>query len=270
MNKRVIILVFAHKPQLDFHEQISLQQCYRILGKHPIRLVCPEGMDVSAFKLLAPSMVVDYIPGKWLESLQAYNRLKIHSWLYKRYTGFDFILTYELDAFVFRDELLDWCAQEWDYIGAPWFRGYYHAEPDAEPDGVGNSGFSLRRTAAILKVSHTLRYQQTVGDVFAAWSHGEWSLKKSLAALTIRNNFFSPFNKYYGQEDLYWGKLVRGRLPWFRVPSHETARKFAFDGSPSRLYSECSNQLPFGCHGWNRVEPEFWREHIKANGFDWG
>ena len=50
--------------------------------------------------------------------------MKILPFLYERYAAYEFMFTYELDAFVFKDELEKWCEQGWDYIGAPWFDGY--------------------------------------------------------------------------------------------------------------------------------------------------
>ena len=32
------------------------------------------------------------------------------------------MLIYQLDAFVFQDDLAYWCQQNYDYIGAPWLR----------------------------------------------------------------------------------------------------------------------------------------------------
>lgn len=39
---------------------------------------------------------------------------------YERFLAWDYILLCQTDAFVFRDELADWCARGYDYIGAPW------------------------------------------------------------------------------------------------------------------------------------------------------
>ncbi len=141
MSDAVVILIFSHKPRLAWYEEISLRQCCRVLGQHPIRLVCPVGLDLSSYRVIAPNLQADFIPPHWLASLRAYNRLKILPWLYRRYAAFDYILTYELDAFVFHDELLDWCAKGWDYIGAPWFEAYTKATPSSRPIGVGNAGF---------------------------------------------------------------------------------------------------------------------------------
>lgn len=267
MNSSAIILIFAHKPYLEWYEDISLRQCFGVLHKHPIRLVCPDGVDASAYKRIAPTIEIDFIPPRWLASLRAYNRLKIHPFLYERYAEFEFMLTYELDAFVFKDELEYWCDQGWDYIGAPWFEGYDKATSNARPTGAGNSGFSLRRIKTMLRVTRRWRYQEPASKVVGAWLRGERSLKSMAASLTFRNNFFAPFNDYGGHEDIFWCQVAARRFSELRVAPYEIARRFSFEANPSRLFRESGETLPFGCHKWMTYEPEFWKTHIQPFGF---
>lgn len=257
-----VVLVFAHKSRPDEREVLSLAQCRRILGGHPIRLVCPEGLDLSAYHDVDPDIVPDFIPARWLASLRAYNRLKVLPWLYRRYAGYEYMLTHELDAFVFRDELLAWCREGWDYVGAPLFEGFYRCTPASPPIGCGNSGFSLRRIDAALRVCGTLRYQRPLRQVLADWRTGRCSLRKTVNDLTKGNNFFGPLNDFHDNEDLFWSRLVPARFSWFRVAPYETARRFAFESNPRRLFAECAGRLPFGCHKWAELDPGFWSDHI--------
>jgi hypothetical protein len=278
MNRKVVILIFTHKSALDWHEKISLEQCYRILGKHPIRIVCPNGLDLSEYRAIVPELKADFIPGHWLASLRAYNRLKILPWLYRRYAEFEFMLTYELDAFVFRDELLEWCNQGWDYIGAPWFEGYHLATPDAPLLGVGNSGFSLRRIQAMIGVRNTWRTVRPFMEIMNEIQSSNRSiLRKSVAIAKwlVYNNFHPPFtpantncvDTFKMHDDCFWCLEVPPRFPNFRVANLDDAKRFAFEANPSRLYGECGAHLPFGCHQWMKFEPEFWRKHIESFGY---
>ena len=45
-----IILIIAHKEILTENEKTSLAQCYMILNKYPIKLICPENLNVSEYK----------------------------------------------------------------------------------------------------------------------------------------------------------------------------------------------------------------------------
>ena len=88
---------------------------------------------------------------------------------YRRFSDTDYILVCQLDAYIFRDELLSWCKKEYDYIGAPWsapalyrmpilrlWRRYFHSRRRTEKDfKVGNGGLSIgcgdrKRIAKIL------------------------------------------------------------------------------------------------------------------------
>src|SRR6266487_3113686 len=180
MSDKVIIHIFAHKPALEWYEQISLEQCYRVLGRHPIRLVCPTGLDVSAYRRIAPTLKVDFIPSHCLASYRAYNRLKTLPFLYERYAAYEFMLTYELDAFVFKDELEEWCEEGWDYIGAPWFEGYTNATPSSRPIGVGNGGFSLRRISTMLRITHCWKAIRPTPTVYSEWRRCTGTLPRGL------------------------------------------------------------------------------------------
>lgn len=266
MDTLAVVLIFAHKPSLEWFEATALRQCVSVLARHPIHLVCPEGMDVTAYRRIAPDMPIDFIAPRWLCSVAAYNRLKVLPFLYRRYRQFEYMLTHELDAFVFRDELSDWCARGYDYIGAPWFEGFSEAGPDARVVGVGNSGFSLRRIASCLRVGKTFMKMRPTREIIREWRvrgiGGPTDLLRVARDVVLGNNFFGSLNGYRGHEDFFWCNLVPSRFPWFHVAPYEIARRFAFEANPARLYRECGNTLPFGCHQWRVYEPEFWQSKV--------
>jgi len=262
----VIVLVFTHKPQLDWYEEISLRQCEKVLGgRHPIRLVCPEGLDVGAYLKFAPSLVPEFVPPRFLASIEAYNHFKISSWLYRRFQRFDFILTYELDAFVFRDELLDWCREGWDYIGAPWFEGWQEATPDSPFIGVGNSGFSLRRTKSCLQISKAIEWIQRL--LPRRLYHSE-----KFRAL-IPNSRLTHLMKLAGytdqHEDDFWAGFVPKAYPDFKIAPLEKAKLFSLEANARQILASGKAKLPFGCHAWHSCDSEFWRPWIVAEGHTW-
>jgi hypothetical protein len=271
MPAPVVILIFSHKPALEWYEQVSLQQCVKVLGRHPMRLVCPVGMDVAAYRRIAPGLEADFIPSHWMASYRAYNRMKTLPFLYRRYAAYEFILSYELDAFVFRDELLHWCEQGWDYIGAPWFDGYERANEASSPLGVGNGGFSLRRVQAALRVTRSCQLIHPFCEVFREWRQVEsrswrryWWLLRNL---TTRNCFHHWFNRYADNEDLVWS-AAGARVPGFKVAPWCVGAEFSFEVNARRLYRDIG-RLPFGCHKWMGIQPDFWRPFIEAEGYRW-
>ena len=267
-----VVLVFVHQARLEWHERIGLQQCATVLRNHPIFLVCPEGLDVSEHLAVADNLQVDRIPPRWQASYQAYNRLKILPFLYHRYAHYEFILTHELDAFVFRDELGSWCREGWDYVGAPWFAGGDGNGAEVRPLGVGNSGFSLRRPAAMLRVLHSFGRVVPSGKIISRWRKARRETGASfwllVSLLTWRNNFHHWFNDFAGPEDVFWCKHAAPRFPWMKLAPYEVGRRFSFEAQARRLYAELGGQLPFGCHQWHALDRPFWRPFIRSFGYD--
>ena len=259
--QKVVVLIFTHKAEPDAYEEASFRQCFEVLGKHPIRLVCPAGMDISRYRAIAPGVVPDFLDPKWFRTMRNYNLLKVLPWLYRRYRRYEFMLTYELDAYVFRDDLLAWCAQGWDYIGAPWFENYSRSGETDPMLGVGNSGFSLRSITSARRALAQRRGERSsalLKDVLK----GRISPRRFIAAFCDAEKLYAPFNEYFEADDMFWHYIVAKAYPWFRLPTCEQARSFAFESNPSRLFRETGGVLPFGCHKWRSREPEFWREHI--------
>jgi hypothetical protein len=242
-------------------------QCFKVLGHHPIRLVCPHGLDISCYKEIIPSIEIDFINPKWQSSYRMYNRLKISPFFYQKYKKYEFILTYELDAFVFRDELAYWCSQNYDYIGAPWFEGFGQA---SSPISVGNSGFSLRRVNTALKALHRFSLINKPEEMWEYWQARKRPLIGLLSLVkncTVANNSFYLLNDSEEKEDIFWGKYINRNFEWFKVAPVDQALKFSFEVNPRLLFVENNNSLPFGCHAWWKYDLDFWLPHIQKLGY---
>jgi hypothetical protein len=266
MDNKVVILIIAHKSELTKEECASLKQCFEVLGNHPIKLICPEGLDVIKYNELIPQIEFDFIDPKWQATYTMFNRLKIEPFLYKRYKKYEYILFYELDAWVFRDELAKWCSLGYDYIGAPWYKGYTKAKNDSEFIGIGNGGFSLRKVKTHLKALNSFSYCDSpikfLEDCSFIQKINPKNLLKVLLNLTIRNNTFYLFNDFIKNEDYFWGVVVKNNFKWFNVPTEQEAASFSTE-KKAQIYYEKHKQLPFGCHGWFKYEQEFWQQHIE-------
>jgi hypothetical protein len=271
MKSLVVVVIFSHNETLEDSEKISLQQCARILGKHPLRLMCPRGMDTGEYIKIAPQLVIDEVDPACLSSLPAYNRFKTDLYLYDYYRSYEYMLTYELDSFVFSDDLLYWCSKDWDFIGAPWFEGDYAPTPNASVISGVNSGFSLRKISSCRRALKSWRLMRPLREVFNVWqSHGCYTLgafKLLVQQAFFWNAFHHKHNHFVGAEDQFWTCLVPDKLKWFKVADYQSSAKFSFELLASRLYAESNHQLPFGCHKWISYEPDFWRKHIESVGY---
>ncbi|NJM15063.1 MAG: hypothetical protein HC896_06520 [Bacteroidales bacterium] len=112
------IVIPLYKPMPDQAELASLQQCARILGHYPIVFVCPQGLDLSNYQGIFPRYGVETFPPKYFRNIAGYNRLLLSAGFYSRFGRYPYIFIYQPDAWVFRDELTEWCQRGYDYIGA--------------------------------------------------------------------------------------------------------------------------------------------------------
>ena len=119
-NKSLAAVVIpVYQANLTEAEQMSLRQCMHVLGNYPVIIVKPAALDLSAFQRQYPSLRFQSFDNSFFTNVDAYNRLMVSVDFYKTFTAYEYILIYQLDAFVFRDELKEWCAKGYDYIGAP-------------------------------------------------------------------------------------------------------------------------------------------------------
>ena len=266
--KKVAILVISHKTTLSYNEIKSLRQLYNILGHYPIKFIVPHGLDVSNYPQVNKNLEFKFIAPKWQSTYRQFNRLKIEPFIYKMFADYEYILFYELDAWVFKDNLLEWCEKKYDYVGAPWFKAEEH-QSDLEKSfiGIGNGGLSLRKVSAMLKVLHSFKYVYSYKQcqLFLDKQPNMNFIKKTLSlvkSFTISNNFHYLFNNYGNNEDYFWGKYAAKHFKWFTVPDMDDALKFSFEKRCEESFKHLNGQLPFGCHKWEN-EINFWKDYIK-------
>jgi len=268
VKELVVILIIAHKQSLTENEKLSLIQCHKVLNKYPIKLICPEGLNISEYEKLIPDVQVEFIDPKWHSDYEMFNLLKIDTLLYEKFKYYQYILFYELDSWVFADELEYWCKKGYHFIGAPWFEGNYSGN-STTIIGVGNGGLSLRDTKSSILVLKRLNFLKKLRTFwFNSYLQSLWRFYKMVS---LFNNYFHIDKtdeldtllllKYTMHEDRYWAK-VAGAFTDYKIAPVEDAIKFSFEVQPNYLYKKNSERLPFGCHAWEKCEPEFWQAFI--------
>ncbi|GAB3257011.1 hypothetical protein GCM10027347_19200 [Larkinella harenae] len=265
----VCVVIPVYQSSLTDYEQIALTQCLRVLVKYPIILVAPQTLDVSYLTTPYPQLQVRTFDAAYFKNIQAYNRLMLSEEFYQAFTDFQYMLIHQLDAFVFQDELTDWCQRRYDYIGAPWLRdrdftGWkdetvfnikkkiallldLKKEDGVTPreitslNGVGNGGFSLRNVSSLLR---WIRF-----------------FRKKIAN-------YEKIHAHQYNEDIFWGIEVNRYLPLINVPDFRTAMRFAVEFYPERAIATYNNgQLPFGCHAWDIHGTDYWRPIFATYGY---
>lgn len=239
-------------------ERISFTQCLKVLGKYPITLVCSDQFEVDEYQEMAAehsrTLDIQRFDSSFFESINGYNKFMLNLDFYKRFERSKFILLYQTDCFVFTDELAEWCAKGYDYIGAAWpfdtsvwighhypwlVRKYYRTLGKSRVPHVGNGGLSLRKTGSFIKNLCLFQYW------VKKWNHNED---------TFISHCLPVFN------------------PFFKIPSQEEASMFSIDVSPEKYFNH--GNLPFGCHGWSRNDNDyegneaFYSPIIRSFGYD--
>jgi len=269
MNKEglVNIVIPVYRDNITYEEKISLQQCIKILSEHPIILVSHRELNLSIYFNEYPDFGVEYFDIAYFKDVRSYNELMLSRGFYERFINYKYILIYQLDAFVFRDELNYWCTQEYDYIGAPWFDNFGSYKNGNELWSVGNGGFSLRNVKSFLKI---LNYRGPVKkpSVFLKELNikSQRNIIKKLVLFFLmcfgyRNNISYFLNRFNQNEDFFWEQFLKGGFITLKMPSPEIAAYFSFEKSPEYLFSKIGEKLPFGCHAWEK-NLNFWNQYI--------
>lgn len=233
--KKVCIVVPVYKQHLNPFEKISLQQLLRILGKYPIYLVYPDTVEIVYEELSGWEYGVYQCDNGYFQNTATYSELMLSPFFYEHFSAYQYMLVYQLDCFVFSDSLSDFCDLDYDYIGAPQYHGW---TSDAV---VGNGGLSLRKIDAVLRV--VKKYEEIVREPYYREIFRKWE-----------DNFFS----YCGAK-----KDVA-----FRVPALTLANTFCTVMDIERGMQDIPHRgLPFGTHAWHRMNFYFWKDIIKAYGY---
>jgi len=262
------IVIPIYQETINKYEALSLRQCFVILRNYPIYLVTHSELNIEEYKKTAKEHNIElrtkFFNSKYFENIDGYNALMKSVEFYSSFASYTYILIYQLDAYVFRDELKLWCKHGYDYIGAPWFDNYGDKTEDNNLWAVGNGGLSLRRVEFFLKV---LKWKLPLKKIKIHYRPSLLELKKIAYTLGWHNNI-----KYYLREktkmneDGFFTVFLFDAWISPNLPSVEKALEFSFEKSPAYLYERNGNRLPFGCHAFRKYDYDFWKEYIHESG----
>jgi hypothetical protein len=272
----VVIIIPVYKTIPDKFEIISFNQCIKVLNNYPICIVTHKNLDIQYYKNLLENSHINYklefFDKSFFENIVGYNRLLLSTIFYKSFNNYKYMLIYQLDAYVFRDELDYWCNQSYDYIGAPWFEEFGSFEDGKKLWKVGNGGFSLRKVDCFI---HILSY---VGPVYKPYYiRKSFSFKKSTnlfrtisffiaKCFGYKNNISHLIEKNKLNEDYFWTLTFHHSWIKLDVAPVEIAIKFAFEKSPDYLFNQNNQKSPFGCHAWEKYGYQnFWMHYISES-----
>lgn len=274
MKACIIIPIYKPFRKLDVYELASLTQAYTLLTPYKIYLICSSQFDISEYENHALSYDVKAhimrFPPKYFENIRGYNLLMLASRFYRVFLAYQYMLIYQTDAYVLKDELNEWCAAGVDYVGAPWIDEKAETSEPMLIEG-GNGGFSLRNIKKHYRLSKHIEKLQLLERIlrYSLLSRvlpierillNFWKLsfqpKKGFSISMLTKGFYAH------NEDGNWSIHIALGSDDFVVAKPDIALKFSFEKQPEFLYEKNNRQLPFGCHAFQKYNWAFWSKHI--------
>jgi len=279
-GKRICAVVIPiYKPEPSDNEIASLRQCLKVLNHYDIVFVTHKDLDRAAYEKICTTVrdaqvSYQYFTKQYFTNIEGYNALVLSRQFYRRFMGYDYMLIYQLDAWVFSDQLQYWCDKQYDYIGAPWLihqAGKRKPVPRVIP--VGNGGFSLRNVNTFLRMCSTLRIHLLRWYHYSRSKFLKTGKSKKYALGFVSRVLRKMWYIFYGDkrqnsdnEDTVFSFLLF--LKKNNIPAWREALLFAFETCPDYCFELNGGQLPFGAHdvrgydliGEDRVmRYEFWK-----------
>ncbi len=264
-----------HKANLSIAEMNSLLACTNILKEEDIYILKPKQLNVTTYLSINKNLKVCEVPDAWLKSWDSYNLMKRSLAFYLLFKQYDFMLTYELDCLIFSNNWEKANSFNYDFIGAPWFEFETDSNVNKEfnttfKSGL-NSGFSLRnipKCIAILTAIHKMKSAWAIFSFLNLHRVFNFSMLLSLFDTLWKTGpnvwFYTLTDVKPIHEDYFW-TVVIPKLFHFKVAPAEDALKFSFEVNAAYLYHLNNNELPIGCHAWEKYEPQFWKAFILAS-----
>jgi hypothetical protein len=269
---KVEIVIPLYKEKLNKFETISFRRSLEVFSKYEFALIIPEGFNSNIYTDLLKAYNIaykeEYFAKEYFESVFGYNKLLLSKEFYKRFLKHEFILIYQLDCYVFRDELEKWCNYNFDYIGSPWYtsnknRNHFFA--------VGNGGFSLRKPDKLLEFLDSKSLKMNLkGIIKMIHNQRSENVFFKFPRIIIRLLGFKNSKSYYihkarVNEDIVFGFISQYVSNKLNTAPENLALQFSFDKNPDLQFRLNNNNLPFGCHAWFTYvgNLSFWKQYIE-------
>ena len=284
MNFKAVVVIPIYKNVPARAEGASIRQTFRVLGRHDSVFVTHRDCLLDEYQCIVSSeggvMRTEFFDKGYFDSTAHYSDLCFSEDFYLRFKQYEYMLICQPDAWVFRDELDQWCQKGYDYIGAPIYFPYNKTRFTRIFYGVGNGGFSLRRIEHCLNIIRADQHRIFLKPCILAkiywygFLYNEEYTKNLLKRLSLLplfiakvfgfRNSIARFRKAACEEDAilsFWAHNAWGLT--CQVPDELEAARFSMEVNPEYLYNKTGCQLPFGCHAFEKWEYDnFWKNHI--------
>lgn len=251
MQIKPVITVPIYQDKISQDEYNSLIQLRKVLGHYPIYFIHPEDLDLTCYKDFQDFQFTSFDPN-FFKGIPGYNKLMTSQIFYQKFTEFSHLLIYQLDAYVFSDDLTEWCKKDYSYIGSPWFQ------------------FELSELKEIHEIL-PLRHRFKILSPLRKLDQTEWLVGNGGFSLRRIQDFLDVLEKCQGSnemkriqktfnEDNFWSFTAPKISKNFKIPKWRDALSFSFELHPDICFKLNNSKLPFGCHAWDKFNKNnFWK-----------
>ena len=276
MNQSLVVIVPVYKV-LNRSEIQSIESLNKLESQSDLN-VCLVGSDFfvqlnyNRLTSLFSDFIIlnnEYFDEEYFKDVVSYNRLLLSNEFYQRFKSYEYMVIFQTDAFIIKDSLDVFIDKGYTYIGAPWLVADV---PEKVGLSVGNGGFSLRHIPSFIQA---LSSDLIIPDFFWKLYHPANNWKRRLFKLFVylpaqflskiqgRSFYFEKAKYNWMNEDIVWSQFIQDHKE-FTLSSLEDALMFSFETMPRECYRLNKNKLPFGCHAFEKYDPQFWKSHIPS------
>lgn len=191
VKKDVCIAFFTHKEKLEGQELLAFLRCLHVFSKkRKIKLIIPDSISTEFYNKYSSFYDIVKVDSSWMKDSKSYNQMLCNPNLWKYFNDYKYVLTFQCDCYVFKDDLDYYIGLGYDYYGAPW--PLYNNK-------VGNGGLSLRKVSKMIEL--TEKYKFIRGSInedgWYCLIHGD---EMNICPLDIAVNFSLeiPTNELFG------------------------------------------------------------------------
>jgi hypothetical protein len=264
MNNLAVVVIPLYKSSLSKNEEMAVKQCLNILRNFKIVAIKPFNLTLENYTFEFDEVIS--LDDELFKNIAGYNKLMLLSSFYELFLDYEYMLVYQPDAFVFKDDLQYWCSQGYDYVGAPWLRfggypdlfkkyktlvlRYIHTklnikQPNStlptdlqSENRVGNGGLSLRKVKKFYEIC--IKKQKVI-------------------------DYYNSRPEYYFGEDVFWSVEANRGKKNLKIPGYKIAARFSIENHVDYAMTLIQGTLPFGCHAWDR-NIETWKPYFEKAG----
>ena len=120
--EKCCIVIPIYKAELNQVEKTVVNNFLQKIENYPWCFIAPSDLELGWYQKNYPD-IAQHVFAEWKSgSLSDYNQLMMNTSFYKRFEGNEYILIFQLDGFILKDDkaLGEFLNEGYDYIGAPW------------------------------------------------------------------------------------------------------------------------------------------------------